>query len=64
MRSSGEIVEDMLALMSELWESIEREGTSLKGRVLCAQATDQFMVSVGHHASEDKQLLLRKRTKT
>lgn len=64
MRNSHEVVEDLLALTSELWETLEREGISLKGRVLGIQATDQFMVSVFHTAVDDKHMLLRKRTKS
>lgn len=64
MRNRHEIVEDLLALTSELWEVLEREGVSLKGRILAVQATDQFMVQVFHTAVEDKHMLLRKRTKT
>lgn len=63
MRTSGEVVNDLLVLMSELWETLEHEGIELKGRVLSAQATDQFMVSVCHHAAEDRHVILRKRTK-
>ncbi len=63
MRSSGQITEDLLQLMNELWCALENEGANLKGRIVEATATDQRVVSVAHYAAEDRHLILRKRAR-
>lgn len=60
MRTSAEVVDDLLNLMGELRDALEAEGTPLKGRVLEAVATDRNIIAVQHY-KQDKEMVIRKR---